>query len=83
MENLKDLSQADIDFATTGKDQHQRNDTNGNIIPLREFEVEEIGFWVNGDYIYDYQLNMPEMINQENNNSDLRISSSIFYNFFD
>lgn len=51
--------------------------------PPRDFEVEEIGFWVNGDYIFGYQLNMAEMINEENNNADLRISSCIFYNFFD
>lgn len=49
----------------------------------RDFDVEEIGFWVNGDYIFGYQLNMAEMINEENNNADLRVSSSIFYNFFD
>ena len=45
--------------------------------------MEEIGFWVNGDFIYGYQLNMAEMINEENNNADLRVSSSIFYNFYD
>jgi hypothetical protein len=50
--------------------------------PPRDFEVEEIGFWVNGDFIYGYQLNMAEMINEENNHADLRVSSSIFYNFY-
>ena len=45
--------------------------------------MEEIGFWVNGDYMYGYQLSMAEMINEENNHATLRISSSIFYNFYD
>lgn len=49
----------------------------------RDFAIEEIGFWVNGDYMFNHQLNMSEMINCENNESDLRISSSIFYNFYD
>lgn len=56
---------------------------NAKTQPPRDFDVEEIGFWVNGDFIYDYQLNMPEMINQENNNAELKVSSSIFYNFYD
>jgi hypothetical protein len=55
----------------------------GRADAARDFDVEEIGFWVNGDFIYGYQLNMAEMINEENNHADLRVSSSIFYNFYD
>jgi len=51
--------------------------------PPRDFEIQEIGFWVNGDYMFSHQLNMPEMINFENNEANLRLSSSIFYNFYD
>lgn len=45
--------------------------------------MEEIGFWVNGDFIYDHQLNTKEMKDLENNTAIVSIKSCIFYNFFD
>lgn len=51
--------------------------------PAINFEVEEIGFWVNGDYLFDYQLNTLEMKHLDKNMAFLGIKSCIFYNFYD
>ena len=58
----------------------------------REFVMEEVGFWVNGDNMNDKKMNdldgdqrdlVTSNWNQEENKTQVLIKSCIFYNFFD
>ena len=49
----------------------------------QSFEIEDIGFWVNGDFLYEYQIKTKEMKEMEQNTSIVVIKSCIFFNFFD
>lgn len=51
-----------------------------NLVP---YELEEIGFWVNGDFLHDNQLESEAMQSKINNLALLNIKSCIFYNFYD